>query len=389
MEYLHPDNLSYRATALWTLGYARFVQGDRIAAAQVYTEALAISERAGDTFTIILTASGLGQVQEAENQLYLAADTFRRVLQLAGDQPLQIIYEAHLGLARIHYEWNDLEIAEQHGQQSLQLARQYDTVIDRFVVCELFLARLKLAQDDISGAAAILAEVDQFVRQHNFVYRMPEVAAARVLVLLHQGNVTAAAQLAQTHDLPFSRVRVHLAQGDTSTALAVLESLRGQAEAKNWQDERLKVRVLHAIALYAHGKKRDALQVLIDVLTLAEPGGCIRLFVDEGLPMKQLLQELASNRIETDYPRRLLAAFARLGAHQVVQSALIEPLSERELEVLRYVADGLTNREIADRLYLSLNTVKVHARNIFGKLDANNRTQAVARAREMGVLPRS
>src|SRR5260370_15932078 len=125
-------------------------------------------------------------------------------MQLTGDQPLQIIYEAHLGLARALYEWNDLEADEQHGQQRLQLARQYESVIDRFVVCEVFLARLKLARGDVAGAAALLAEASQSARQNNFVYRVPEVAAAHVLTLLRQGNLAAAAQLAQAHELPIS-----------------------------------------------------------------------------------------------------------------------------------------------------------------------------------------
>src|SRR5207248_11752234 len=116
-------------------------------------------------------------VQEADNELYPAAETYRRVLQLAGNQPLQIIYEAHLGLARVLYEWNDLDAALAHGQQSLQLARQYESVIDRFILCEVLLARLKLAQGDVAGAASLLAEAGQSARQRNFVYRLPDVAA--------------------------------------------------------------------------------------------------------------------------------------------------------------------------------------------------------------------
>src|SRR5947208_12459503 len=136
LEYLHPDNQSMRATAHWTLGVAHMFQGDRAAARRAYTEAIALSQAAGDIFTIILATIGLGNVQEADNQLYLAAETYRRVLQMAGDQPLQVMCEAHLGLARVLYKWNDLESAEQHGRQSLQLARQYERVIDRFVLSE-------------------------------------------------------------------------------------------------------------------------------------------------------------------------------------------------------------------------------------------------------------
>ncbi len=328
-------------------------------------------------------------IQELENQLYRAEETYRRVLQLEGDQPHPNAAETHLGLARIYYEWNDLAAAEQHGQQSLQLARQYDRVIDRFIICEVFLARLKLAQGDVAGAATVLAQADRATREQNFVQRMPEVAAVQVLTLLRQGDVAAAASLAQTYDLPISRARVYLAQGDTSKALAVLDSVRQQMDVKGWQDERLKVMVLQAVALHAHGEKDQAVQMLSESLTLAEPGGFIRLFVDEGLPMKHLLQEVVSRGMAVDYARRVLAAFAPIEVKSAVQSPLVEPLSERELEVLQYLAAGLTNQEIADRLYLSLNTVKVHTRNIYGKLGVNHRTQAVARAQELGILPRS
>src|SRR5207248_7937920 len=133
--------------------------------------------------------------------------------------------------------------------------------VDTFASYEVFLARLKLAQGDVSGAAAVLEEAEAFVRRHSFVFRMPEVAAAQVLILLHQGHLAAAAHLAQTHELPLSQARVHLAQGDTSAGLAVLESWRGQREAKGWQDERLKVMVLQAVTLQAHGEQDQAEQV--------------------------------------------------------------------------------------------------------------------------------
>ena len=121
----------------------------------------------------------------------------------------------------------------------------------------------------------------------------------------------------------------------------------------------------------------------------AEPGGCIRVFVDEGPPMKQLLQAAASRAVAPEYTRRLLAACSPGGAKPAAQSATVEPLSERELEVLQHLAAGRTDREIAARLHLSLYTVKVHARNIYGKLGVNRRMQAVAKARELGVLPDS
>ncbi|MFW9835768.1 MAG: LuxR C-terminal-related transcriptional regulator, partial [Candidatus Thorarchaeota archaeon] len=131
-------------------------------------------------------------------------------------------------------------------------------------------------------------------------------------------------------------------------------------------------------------------------LTLAKPGGFIRTFVDEGPPMARLLYEALSRGIASDYTRRLLAAFPVTEPEQIdsvktqtATSELIEPLSERELEVLQLMAEGLTNPEVASRLFLALNTVKTHTRNIYGKLNVHNRTQAIACAQALGLLPRS
>jgi LuxR family maltose regulon positive regulatory protein len=392
LAYLHPNNLTLRANANWTLGIAYLYRGERAAARQALSEAISLSQAAGDVFTTILATIGLGNVAEAENQLYLAAETYRRVLQWAGDQPLQIIYEAHLGLARILYEWNDLAAAQQHGEQSLHLARQYDRVIDRFIVCEVFLARLKLAQGDVAGAAAMLTQADHAARQQNFVYRLPEVAAAQVLVLLRQGNLAAAAHLAQARELPLSQARVHLAQDDTAAALAVLASWRRQVEAKEWQDERLKVMVLQAIAHQAHGEMDKAVPLLGDALALAEPDGFIRLFVDEGPPMAQLLFAASAHGLMPDYVAKLLAGCEAEAQQRAGNSPLppaqplIEPLSQRELEVLQLIAQGFSNREIGQRLFLALDTVKGHNRRIYDKLQVQRRTEAVARARALGLL---
>jgi LuxR family maltose regulon positive regulatory protein len=392
LEYLPPDSLFSRIRAIWTMGFAYQVQGDRTAASQAYTEAVAISQASGNIRMAIVATISLGAIQELENHLYQAAKTFRIGLQLAGDHPQPFENEAHLGLARIFYQWNDLQAAEQHGQQGLQLARQYDRVIDRYILSEVFLARLKLARGDVAGAAAMLAETAQSVRQNSFMHRIPDVAAQQVIVLLRQGDLPAAAHLAQTSDLPFSQARVHLAQGDPSAALALLSPLRQQMEAKDWQDERLKVMVLQAVALHTQGEKGKAVQLLGEALVLAEPGGFIRLFVDEGEPMAQLLREAASHGVIPDYIGKLLAAFEAEKRKSEDKPALspaqpiIEPLSQRELEILKLIAQGLSNREIGERLFLALDTVKGHNRKIFDKLQVQSRTEAIARSRELGLL---
>jgi len=389
LNFLHPNNLTTRANANWTLGVAYMFQGDRVAARQAYAEAISLSQKAGATFTSILATIGLGNVQEADNELHQAAETYQRILQLAGDQPLQIIGEVHLGLAHILYEWNDLDGAEGHGQQSLQLEQQYEKMIDRYIICEVFLARLKLARGDVAGAAAILSRASQSARQQNFVYRIPEIVAAQILVLLRQGNLTAAADLVKTHELPISQARVYLAQGNTSSALAVLELLHQKADEKGWADELLNVMVLQALAYHAHREKDKALKLLSETLALAESGGFIRLFIDEGEPMAQLLSEASKQGIMPDYIGKLLSAFNTQKDLQPLSfhlQPLIDPLSQRELEVLQLIAQGLSNDEISKRLFLALDTVKGHNRKIFDKLGVQRRTEAVARARELGLL---
>jgi LuxR family maltose regulon positive regulatory protein len=165
-----------------------------------------------------------------------------------------------------------------------------------------------------------------------------------------------------------------------------------QVEARGWQDERLKVMVLQAVALQANGEKDKAVHLLCDALEQAAPGGFIRLFVDEGLPMAHLLSEAAALGMMPDYLGKVLAVFKaevqqrEATASQPPAQPLIEPLSRREVEVLHLMAQGLSNQEMSERLFLALDTVKGHNRKIFGKLQVQRRTEAVARARELGLL---
>ena len=392
LEYLAPDNLASRATANWTLGIAFIYQRNPDAAHPPFAESIALSRACGDVFTTILAMLGLGFVYEAKNQLPQAAEMYRRILQLTGDQPLQIINEVHLGLARVYYEWNDLDAAELHALSSLELAQQYDKAIDRFVNSQVFLSRVKLAQGDVSGATEMLAQSYQTARQNNFVYRIPEIAAAQITVLVRQKKLTEATRLAQTHNLPFSQAQVHLAQGDVAAALSILVSLYQQAKAKNWQDECLKILTLNALAYHAQNEIDKALADLEGALALAEPGGFVRLLTDYGAPMARLLSDAAARGMRTNYIDTLLAALnvelsrAPSATSPAAAQALVEPLSVRELEILQLVAQGLSNQEISARLYLALDTVKGHNRRIFDKLQVQRRTEAVARARELGLL---
>ncbi len=392
LEYLSPENLTYRFTANWAITSASLLQGDRATAAQACLEGISISQKSGDVFSIILAATNLGRVQELENQLFQAAETYQRVLQISGDHPHPNAGEVHLGLAHIYYQWNDLDTAEQHGLQSLQLTRQFDRTVDRFILSEVFLAQLKLAQGEVNEAELMLAQTEQTARQKNFLLRMPDIAAAKVIVLLRQGQLAAADQLARRFDLPISQARVLIAQENFPAALDLLGEYRRQMEARGWADERLRAMVLQASVLHLDGKDATAVQALNEAFAVAEPGGFIRLFVDEAGPMKELLSQAFVQAIQPEYVGKLIAAFETPANDQPSDrtvsspSLMVEPLSQRELEVLRLIAEGLSNQEIGERLFLALDTVKGHNRRIFDKLQVQRRTEAIARARALGLL---
>ncbi|MBP6472642.1 MAG: LuxR family transcriptional regulator [Chloroflexi bacterium] len=386
LELLHPDNMPMRTTTTWTLGYAYQIQGKRAAAKVAYAETIAQSQKSGNIMNEIAATTCVGQIQETENQAHQAAETFRRILQLMGDPPWPAACEACVGLARIHYQWNDLAAAAQYGQQGLALARQLENV-DTPAACGVLLARVKLAQGDAAGALALLAETEQFVRQHHFEHWLGAVTAVRIQTFLHQGKLTAAAQLAETHELPLSQARVKLAQGDPAGALAALEPARQQAEAKEWADERLQVRVLLTLAYEMAGDRETAVQLLGDALALAAPGGLVRLFVDEGRPMATLLEEVVKQGIAPVFAQQVLEAFGETAvAPPPAAHPLPDLLSERELEVLKLLATALTGPEIARELMISLNTMRTHTKNIYSKLGVNSRRTAVRSAEELNLL---
>jgi LuxR family maltose regulon positive regulatory protein len=187
--------------------------------------------------------------------------------------------------------------------------------------------------------------------------------------------------------------RILIAQGQLEDATMLLQRLLEVAETGDRTTNAIEILILQALSLQTQGDTDQAITTLEKALALAEPEGFFRVFVDEGPPMARLLYGAAIRGIAPDYARRLLAAFpvaepqqTDLSKTQAPQSELVEPLSERELEVLQLIAAGLTNQEIASGLFLALNTVKVHTRNIYGKLGVTSRTQAVARARVLGIL---
>jgi LuxR family maltose regulon positive regulatory protein len=193
--------------------------------------------------------------------------------------------------------------------------------------------------------------------------------------------------------LLIAQYKSDLEDGYIHDAMGLLERLLKSAEEGRRMGSVIEILVLQALAYEAQSNIHSALLFLKRALTLAEPEGYVRIFVGEGPPMARLLYEMLSHEISQDYVQRLLAIFPDIEPERIAvsqtqspKSEWVEPLSERELDVLQLISQGLTNQETAIQLYLSLNTVKVHTRNIYSKLGVNNRTQAVARARTLGII---
>ena len=200
-------------------------------------------------------------------------------------------------------------------------------------------------------------------------------------------------------ELPYlTLVRLRIAQGEVDEIPGLLEHLGQKVEAENRTGSLIEILTLQSIALQAQGDLDQALATLERTLSLAEPEGYVRTLVDEGEPMTKLLRLAASRGIAKKYVKKLLASFQRAtpGAESqpkvlpteglVAPSPLVEPLSERELDVLRLIVAGMSNREIAEKLIIGEGTVKTHINNIYGKLDVQSRTQAIAQARELKLL---
>jgi LuxR family maltose regulon positive regulatory protein len=199
-----------------------------------------------------------------------------------------------------------------------------------------------------------------------------------------KGGSPTTSYIALAHFL-IARARTQPDEPYLADALWLIDRLIAPVEAGGKTGLLIELLTLKALALDADGSTGEALDSLTRALALAEPEGYVRVFIDAGQPIARLLYQLSG---KISYTHKLLAVFPDHEPAQVFQhaSALVEPLSEREVEVLSLVAEGLSNREIAQRLYLSLSTVKVHTHNIYGKLNVNNRTQAVAKAKALGIL---
>jgi len=414
LDLLPDDDHLWRGAAASLLGIAYWTSGDLEAAYRSFADGVSHQQMTGHVRFQIAVTYILADIRIAQGRLNEAVRTYEQSLQLATEQgePVWGTANLYVGLSELHRERGDLEAAKQHLLRSKELGEHVVGLPETRYRWYVAMARIKEAQGDLDGALDLLDEAErQYVESPDPDVR--PVAALKTRVWVAQGRLTEALGwtrergLSAHDDLSYLRefehitlARVLLARYKSDReersiheAMGLLEHLLKAAEAGGRMGSVIEILVLQALAHEAQGDSSTALVPLERALSLAETEGYVRIFVDEGLPMARLLYEALSQGVESDYIRRLLAAFPVAESEQTAsspmrgsKSELVEPLSERELEVLQLIAEGLTNQEVATRLYLSLHTVKVHARNIFTKLAVKNRAQAVARGRALGIL---
>jgi LuxR family maltose regulon positive regulatory protein len=410
------DDHFRRGAAAALLGLASWASGDLEAAYRSYADGMAHLRMAGNISDAVGGAIALADIRIAQGRLREAMRTYEHALQLAteqGDPVMRGTADMYVRMSNLHREQNDLEAATQHLLRSKEQGGHTGFPQNRYR-WRVAMARTLEAQGDVDGALDLLHEAEHLYVSDFFPNVRP-IAALKARMRVAQGRLgealgwareqglSAQDDLSYLHEfehITLARVLLARYKSDREErsiheTMGLLERLLQAAEEGGRMGSVIEILVLQALAHEAQGESPSALVPLERALTLAEPEGYVRVFEDEGLPMARLLAEAAAHGIMPDYTAKLLAALEAEEhksadeshlPHALPAQSLTEPLSQRELEVLHLIAEGLSNREISERLFLALITVKGHNRNIFRKLQVRRRTEAVARARKLGLL---
>jgi LuxR family maltose regulon positive regulatory protein len=386
------------------------------AATHTLSEALKLSRTDGLHYIQLAAASFLADIAMVQGHLDRALGMYEQVLAWADHGlPQKGVVMAHGGQASILYERNQLDAALAHIQLGVDQLDQVGGAWSAFAVYRV-LARVQQARGNWTDALDVLDQAYQLGQKVKVIPVVTMAAALRAGLQLAQGDLKAAETWAASSGLSpadveasrpgmreveyFSLVRVLNAQGRQAEALSLLDRLSQSAQVEERHGSVITILVLQALVMQTRGDIINALIALERALILAEPEGYIRTFVDEGPQMAALLGMVHTRAIMPAYVARLLTAFGKdetnseplhpsypKGTMSLIPHSLVEPLSKRELEILSLMAQGLTNPEIGQQIFISDQTVKVHTRNIFGKLGVNSRRQAVTKARDLGLLP--
>ena len=395
LDKVAPNDLRLRGIALLFHAHAHWYAGDGSIAHPLLLQAIEMNRSSGHIAACLNASHHLAQLYVLHGQLHQAKVIYDQAVEYseAQTQPVLVGIE-RAGIGDLYREWNELERARTLIQEGLELAEAGG---DIFFLRDCYIARIRLAlaQRDGQTALGFIQKAEQIAQRSPLSTDLAILQAWRARLQLAQGDVPGATYWAQTcglnpqAELTFfdefrylTLARVWLAQGNGAQAIELLERLHPFAMNAGRIGRVIEILMLQAQAFDGLGKRAQSLAALAQALQLAEPEGYVRSFLDEGLPIAQLLVELGTHNGASKYSARLVTAFDPIALKQ----PLIEPLTDREIQVLRLVARGCSNQDIADQLVVALGTVKTHLSNIFGKLDAQNRTQAIARARALGLL---
>lgn len=403
-----------RFWARWLLAFSDWMRGDLEAAERAFAQMLVEGRSAAELNPVMSTGSTLGRVQRARGKLGAALRTYREGLRFvteSGRLSGAHAGELHVGIARVLYERDQLDAAFEHVTEGIELCRHVMVLRERDRGLAT-LAWIRHARGEVDAALEAMDEACRMYPSGEATSLFNPAPAERGKLWLVHGRIDEAARwteergLAETDDISYPRERDHLvlarvflARRDPAGALRILQRLDTLAESQGRTESLIEVRALRAVALQASGDHAGGLEMLRDALSLAQPEGYIRIFVDEGPTMAALLRSLVTARQRSrvselpgggEHLTRILRAFGpkrgRDAEAPPSHGGLIEALTDRELEVLRFLAEGRRNREIADQLVVTVETVKKHVSHIFDKLGATSRTESVARARDFGLL---
>lgn len=398
-----PFARSLRSLATSILGDASWLNGDLEAARRAYTEAMRIGQAADNIHLAIIANSHIAETLIEQGQLHTAARTYAESLKMATGQNGQtspLAARVHAGLSQISYEWNHLEAATRHVHQCIELSRQWES-IEFQAVGFVTLARLEQAQCHPEKAKDAMRAADDLEGLYHLAQRQSIwVRSALARLWIMQGNPERAASFLQKDcieiDGEFSYLRepeylvllrLLLAQGDYDAALTLGQRLLQKAETANRMERVIEVLVLQALIFQGKADMDQALAALGRALAFAQSEGYVRTFLDEGIPIAKLLHQARTHRIQAGYATELLDAMGEaVSATQVPAQILIEPLTVRELEVMRLIEAGCSNQEVAAKLVVSIPTVKRHISNIYAKLGVKSRTQAVSLGKELRLF---
>ena len=407
-----------RAGASAISGLAFWGRGDLEAAHRAYSACVEGLLRAGHISDVLGCSITLADIRSTQGRLGDALRTYDQALQLISQETGTVLRgtaDMYVGMSQIACERGNLEAATQHLLRSHELG-EHTGLPQNPYRWRVAMARIRESQGDLAGALTLLDEA-QRVYLGDFLPNVRPVPALRARLLAAQGNVGEALHWAREHDLTvddnltyvrefehITLAKVLLAQGATdgdkgslTEATRLLQRLLSAADAGGRTGNVIEILLLQALTQHAGGDTPGALAPLERALILAEPEGYVQVFVGAGAPMAALLKAVTRLRAGWDYVHRLLTARAADGdaaptttsgdqTHRI--PGLVDPLSERELDVLRLLATDLDGPDIARRLFVSVNTMRTHTKGIYAKLGVNNRRAAVRRAEELDLLSR-